>query len=90
MRKYDRAPHPFIIDPPLDTRTRYEPGSALDFRLTLIGKAIDYLPYFVYAFERMGTLNGIGSGRKFGNGRFEIENVGWIDADASEKQVYDG
>ena len=90
MRKYERAPHPFVIDPPLDTRQFYQSGDLLTFELTLIGKAIDYLPYFIYAFERMGTLNGIGSGRRFGNGRFEIESVGWIDADGSEKPVYDG
>lgn len=90
MRKYERAPHPFIIDPPLDTNETYKPGEPLSFGLTLIGKAIDYLPYVIYAFERMGTLNGIGSGRRFGNGRFEIESVNWIDADGSEKPVYDG
>ncbi|MBI3060334.1 MAG: hypothetical protein HYY81_13715 [Deltaproteobacteria bacterium] len=52
MRKYQTAPHPFVIEPPLDTTTSYEPGSPLNFGLTLMGKAIDYLPYFIYTFER--------------------------------------
>jgi CRISPR-associated endoribonuclease Cas6 len=90
MRRYERAPHPFVIDPPLDTITRYEHGSSLSFGLTLIGKAIDYLPYFIYAFERMGKDRGIGKGRSFGNGRFAVERVDWVDRDGTEKPVYDG
>jgi hypothetical protein len=90
MRKYERAPHPFIIEPPLDTRQLYERNELLSFGLTLIGKAVDYLPYFIYAFERMGANQGIGKGRRYGNGRFEVESVGWVDADGIEKPVYDG
>jgi CRISPR-associated endoribonuclease Cas6 len=90
MRKYERAPHPFVIDPPLETKTYYKPGDDLSFGLTLIGKAIDYLPYFIYTFERLGADRGIGKGRRFGGGRFEIENVGWVAADGTENPVYDG
>ncbi|HID06207.1 MAG TPA: hypothetical protein EYP10_03570, partial [Armatimonadetes bacterium] len=32
----------------------YAPGDQLIFHLILIGKALDYLPYFVYALMRMG------------------------------------
>jgi len=90
MRRYERAPHPFVIDPPLDTITNYEHGSSLSFGLTLIGKAIDYLPYFIYAFERMGKERGIGKGRTFDKGRFAVERVDWIDRDGTERQIYDG
>lgn len=62
LRKYPHAPHPFIIEPPLDTTTIYDPGTPLTFGLVLIGKAIDYLPYFIYAFEELGRL-GIGRDR---------------------------
>ncbi len=85
MRKYTRAPHPFVIEPPLESRTFYEPGSSLSFGLTLIGKAIDYLPYFIYTFDRLGQHRGIGMGR----GRFEIERVTWVDAGGAEKTIYD-
>lgn len=90
MRKYEHAPHPFIIDPPLDSQQLYKPNESLSFGLTLIGKAVDYLPYFIYAFERLGAQWGIGKGRRFGSGRFEVEGVSWIDADGTEKPVYDG
>jgi CRISPR-associated endoribonuclease Cas6 len=90
MRKYTRAPHPFIIEPPLDTSTRYEQGSSFSFGLVLIGKAIDYLPYFIYTFERLGADCGIGKGRTFGTGRFRVDRVCWVDGDGSEKPVYEG
>ncbi|MEO0128386.1 MAG: CRISPR system precrRNA processing endoribonuclease RAMP protein Cas6 [candidate division WOR-3 bacterium] len=63
MRKYEHAPHPFIIEPPLDNKTVYERDEALTFELILISKAIDYLPYFIYAFEMIGE-KGIGRERK--------------------------
>ncbi|MDP2604166.1 MAG: CRISPR system precrRNA processing endoribonuclease RAMP protein Cas6 [Deltaproteobacteria bacterium] len=90
MRRYERAPHPFVIDPPLETQQLYKPNESLDFGLTLIGKAFDYLPYFIYAFERMGKERGIGKGRRFGSGRFAVERVDWVDGDGTEKPVYDG
>lgn len=70
LRKYPTAPHPFIIEPPLDTRRLYEPGEELKFGLVLIGRAIDYLPYFIYTFEELGRI-GIGKGR----GKYELREV---------------
>lgn len=70
LRKYEKAPHPFIIEPPLEDKTEYTPGDSLDFHLVLIGKALDYLPYFIYTFEELGTM-GIGKGR----GKFELLEV---------------
>ncbi len=46
MRKYPYASHPFVLTPPLEDRTEYEKGEPLSFDLTLIGKGIDFLPYF--------------------------------------------
>ncbi|MGB9716174.1 MAG: CRISPR-associated protein Cas6, partial [Thermodesulfovibrionales bacterium] len=59
MRKYTSAPHPFIIEPPQEKRYSYTPGTELAFGLILIGKAIDYLPYFIYTFDELGRI-GIG------------------------------
>jgi len=70
MRKYETIPHPFVIEPPLDDRTRLERGEILAFGLTLIGKAMDYVPYFIYAFEQMAE-QGLGPGRA----RFAIHTV---------------
>ena len=70
MRKYPSAPHPFVLLPPLEDDRIYEPGERLEFRLTLIGKAVDYLPYFIYTFEELGKM-GLGTGR----GKFALDEV---------------
>ena len=70
LRKYEKAPHPFVIEPPLETKTHYNPGDVLSFGLVLIGKAVDYLPYFIYTFEELGKI-GIGKGK----GGYELREV---------------
>lgn len=70
MRKYQSVPHPFIIEPPPERKMGYKPGDELTFGLTLIGKAIDYLPYFVYTFDELGNM-GIGKGR----GKYTLKTV---------------
>jgi len=70
MSKYERIPHPFVIEPPLENERLYEPGKLLQFKLVLIGRAVDYLPYFIYTFEELGRT-GIGRGR----GKFAVLNV---------------
>jgi hypothetical protein len=46
----------------LGSQTTYNPGEAFDFYLTLLGKAVDYLPYFVLAFREVAR-EGIGLNR---------------------------
>lgn len=62
MKKYPFAPHPFIITPPLEEKRKYNEGETLCFELILIGKSIDFLPYFIYTFDKLGR-RGIGKGR---------------------------
>lgn len=50
---YYNEPHPFIIEPPLAQHEIYQPGQELDFRMVLIGKGVDYLPYLISAFAHM-------------------------------------
>ncbi|MDI6698478.1 MAG: CRISPR system precrRNA processing endoribonuclease RAMP protein Cas6 [Candidatus Saccharicenans sp.] len=63
LKNLDDIPRPFIIEPPLDTKTIFNKDQSLDFNLILIGQAIDYLPYFVVTFKELGN-EGIGKGRK--------------------------
>ena len=70
MRKYRTAPHPFIIEPPPEKRRGYKPGDEIHFGLTLIGRAIDYLPYFLYTFDELGKI-GIGKGKA----KYELREV---------------
>jgi hypothetical protein len=56
------VPRPFLIQPPLDRRETFEPGERLTFGLTLIGRGINYLPYFVAVFKELGQV-GLGRTR---------------------------
>ena len=73
------CPHPFVIDPPPERRRGYKPGDEIQFSLTLIGRAIDYLPYFIYTFDELGKM-GIGKGKA----RFELQDVS-----CDGKTIYD-
>lgn len=61
MRKYPVAPHPFVLVPP-PGNTIAPPAQPLAVGLTLFGKALRYLPQFIFALERMGQ-RGLGGRR---------------------------
>ena len=54
LRKYESIPRPFVFETIYDPRTYFSPGERLAFSFTLFGKAIEYLPYFVYSLQEMG------------------------------------
>ena len=83
MRGYEKAPHPFILEPPLETKQLYTPDEELDFSLVLVGKVIDYLPYFIYTFQSLGSL-GIGRG----SGRFTLNKVRSLVDTAHDDAIY--
>lgn len=60
-------PRPFVFHPPNIHETTTQPGNALSFDVILIGKALDYFPYFLVTFRELGD-HGIGVGR----GRYRI------------------
>ncbi|MCU0490922.1 MAG: CRISPR system precrRNA processing endoribonuclease RAMP protein Cas6 [Chloroflexaceae bacterium] len=64
------VPRPFVIEPPLDHKRQYAAGDTLEFGLTLIGRGIDFLPYFLFGFEQLGKM---GLGRD--NAPFRLERV---------------
>ncbi|MCL0107358.1 hypothetical protein M1N63_02925 [Thermodesulfovibrionales bacterium] len=50
LKNLREIPRPFVIEPPPETKMVYNQGETLQFNLILIGKAIDYLPYFIFTF----------------------------------------
>ena len=62
LRHLKDVPRPFVIEPPSDARTQYEPGDRIEFSLVLIGRGVDYLPFFVAAFKDLGRT-GVGPRR---------------------------
>jgi len=92
MKKYPFAPHPFVITPPLEKNRTYRENDTLCFELTLIGKLIDFLPYFIYTFDELGKM-GIGQGK----GKYHLEEVMAVNkADRTKEKgkgpetIYDG
>lgn len=78
------VPHPFIIEPPLDQRQHYGIDDRLDFDLVLIGRAVEYMPFFIFAFEEVGRV-GVGKNK----GQYSLEKV--IGMNNGEKAlIYNG
>lgn len=67
-------PHPYLIEPPLETKTRYSAGEHFSFDLVLFGDYNEELPYFVYAFIELGEI-GIGKRINEKSSRFELLSV---------------
>jgi len=78
------APHPFIIEPPLEDKDVYQPGEIIDFKLILVGSSVEYLPYFIYAFHQLGE-KGIGQIVEGSRGKCTLtraDSLGNISGDA--------
>lgn len=62
LSTHSDVPPAFLLEPPLQTQRPYAAGEQLEFGLTLVGRAIDYLPYFVLVFRELGE-RGLGRER---------------------------
>ena len=49
--------HPFMIEPPMSEKRHYSRDDRFDLQLIHIGRAINYAPYFIFAFEGLGRLS---------------------------------
>ena len=65
---------PYCFEPPEVMRTYWPLGSTLEFSMVLFGQANEYLPYYIYAVERMGEA-GIGLGEEEERCPFLLESV---------------
>ena len=54
LRGQPYAPHPFILQPPRTGKLEYAPGDTFTCNITLIGDAINLLPWIVLTFHEMG------------------------------------
>lgn len=83
MRKYPQVPHPFVIEPPEEARTVFPAGETVSLHLVLIGRAIDFLPYFVYTFEELGQ-RGLGARRT----RYAVTGVHVVGPGTELQSIY--
>lgn len=82
LRTYESVPRPFVLEPPLTKKTSFTPGESLYFNLVLIGRAIDYLPYFIVTFRELGKM-GIGKQR----GKFQLTGITSKNPITNEEEV---
>lgn len=76
-RGFEDLPRPCVVRPeerPGRPGAPLPEGAALSWRMTLIGRAVEQLPYFALAWRAMGE-RGMGTGR----GRFTLERVEGLD-----------
>jgi len=83
LRNISEIPRPFIIEPPPDKKMLFIPGETLTFGLTLVGRGIDYLPYFLAVFRELGR-EGLGRRR----GQFRLKAVEAILPGQAAETVY--
>lgn len=62
LSKNQDIPRPFVFQAPQTPQTRFEEGETFEFRLVLIGRAVDFLPYFVLSFRELAS-EGLGLNR---------------------------
>jgi hypothetical protein len=76
------SPPPGVV--PSERRILLRPGDAISFDLVLLGRAIDYMPYIVFAVSEMAR-RGLGANRT----RFELDEVTMLGL-AGERPIYSG
>lgn len=79
--KTSEIPRPYIFDTSTTYKQRYTKEEIFSLKLTLIGKAIQYLPYFFLSIQKLGE-SGFGYRRK----NFTINEV--IQKYPVEKRIY--
>ncbi len=62
LSKNQDSPRPFVFRAPQTQQTRFEKGQMFEFDVVLIGRGIDYLPYFVLSFRELAA-EGLGLNR---------------------------
>jgi hypothetical protein len=62
LSKNQDIPRPFVFRAPQTDRSRFEQGERFEFGLVLIGRALDFLPYFVLSFRELAR-EGLGLNR---------------------------
>jgi hypothetical protein len=80
------VPVPFVIEAPYGRRRDYAPGDVLTLDVVLVGRAADYLAYFLLAFQELGRA-GLGRAR----GRFVLQRITAVHPwDGQQAVLFDG
>ena len=77
-------PHPYLLEPSAEGKTTYQKGEEINLNLMLIGKGMDFLPYFVFVFDELGK-SGIGKGRH----KYQLEKVESMYDEGDYRPIYE-
>jgi len=82
-------PKAYTIEPPLETKTHYEPGESFSFGITLFGQATNLFPCLILAVPMMGEA---GIGRRLEEnrrrrGRFTLKLIEEINPLTGQRKV---
>jgi len=84
--KNREVPRPYVFEPPDGTRMEYGAGEKMRFGFTVVGRAAEYMPYFIYAFSKMGD-EGVGRLKA----RYRLERVvAKNPLVGTREEIYDG
>jgi len=84
--KNKEVPRPYVFEPPEATKMEYEPGEKMRFGFTVVGRAAQYMPYFVYAFSKMGD-----EGVRRLRARYELDGISARNPlTGAAEEVFDG
>lgn len=98
LRLNKNVPHPFVLEPPQDNRRFIKKQDLFQFNISLIGKAIDYLPYIIFTFIELGK-SGIGTKptnldttdktrKRSVRGQYNLMNVQSLDINGKTQSIY--
>ncbi|HEU4964477.1 MAG TPA: CRISPR system precrRNA processing endoribonuclease RAMP protein Cas6 [Bacilli bacterium] len=87
LKNFENVPRPYVIVTRFDDqKMRFSPGERLSFELMVFGDAIEYAPFFIYSFDRLGDV-GIGKQRR----PYRLVRVEALDqVNGLAFEVYDG
>ena len=68
--EFSQKPRPYIIEVPFNDKRSFKKGETIKFTIVLLGKAINYLPHFIFTFIELGK-----KGLTKKNYKFKLEKV---------------
>jgi CRISPR-associated endoribonuclease Cas6 len=67
-------PRPFVLEPPLDKKKKYDAGEKFELDVLIFGNSIQFLPYIIFTFNELGK-KGIGETKA----KYELFSVETVD-----------
>jgi len=84
LRKNLNIQRPFVVKPPLETKTSYGPYEPLIFEIILVGDAQEYIPYIIVTFKELAE-HGFGLNRA----QCRLSQIEAVKIDGTTTSIYE-